>query len=249
MQGPKAATVPILLYHRIAISPINSRYYVTPANFEAQIQLLHGWEYQAISTGMLVRALTQGAELPPRPVIITFDDGHLDNYTAAFPIMQKYGFTGILYLVSNYLGVDEYLDVEQVQQMHQAGWEVGSHSIHHLDITRLKPDAQRQEVVDSRKRLEAALGIPVETFAYPFGEYNRAAIGYVKFAGYSAGMNATGYTADQYSNNLYALQRLEVKGQDDLNSFVRLLPWHGDPVFLAGVSSSGVTIPTDTPAP
>jgi hypothetical protein len=118
-QGPGNVVVPILLYHWIAVSPTDgpnytSPYYVKPEVFDEQMKLLHDWGYQTITIDMLLSAINEGAELPPRPMLITFDDGHLNNYTAAFPIMQKYGFTGILYIVGNYIGIDDYLNVDQI---------------------------------------------------------------------------------------------------------------------------------------
>jgi peptidoglycan/xylan/chitin deacetylase (PgdA/CDA1 family) len=231
--------VPILLYHRIDSSPIDSRYYVTPEKFEAEMKLLHDWEYTSITTEMLVKAITEGAELPPRPFLVTIDDGNLDNYTNAFPIMQKYGFTGVLYLVYNYVGIEHYMNKDQILEMVEAGWEVGSHSMNHFDLKKIKPDQQRNEIVESRQLLEKLLGVPVKTFAYPFGSRNDSAINYVHFAKYIAAMSAEGFTADQGKGNLYILQRMEIKGTDDARTFIRFLPWHGDPAYL----------PTDTPTP
>ncbi len=94
VQGPDHVQVPIFMYHHIAESPIGSRYYVPPVKFEAQLKLLRDWEYTTISTSTLVESIRQGAALPPHPIIITFDDANEDNYTNAFPLMQKYGFTG-----------------------------------------------------------------------------------------------------------------------------------------------------------
>lgn len=239
VQGPGDITVPILLYHRIDISPIDSRYYVTLQKFEAQMKLLHDWEYTTITTTQLVQAITLGTALPPRPMLITFDDGHLDNYTAAFPIMQKYGFTGVLYLVTNYIGADQYMDTAQVLEMYNAGWEVGSHSQNHYDLTKLDPDKQRAEIVESRTILEQQLGIPIQTFAYPFGAKDPSALDYAHFAGYIGAMGASGYTPAQGEWNLFYLQRVEIKGSEDAKTFTRFLPWQGDPAFL----------PTDTPAP
>src|SRR5688572_1456377 len=158
-QGPGDVVVPILLYHWISVSPSDgpnytSPYYVKPEMFEAQMKLLRDWGYTTITIDMLLKAIGEGAELPPRPMLITFDDGHLDNYTAAFPIMEKYGFTGILYLAANYIGVENYLSVDQIKEMAAAGWEVGSHSISHADLTILEPQRQRAEIVDSKAFLE-----------------------------------------------------------------------------------------------
>ncbi|MEW6404074.1 MAG: polysaccharide deacetylase family protein [Chloroflexota bacterium] len=237
-QGPGMVVVPIILYHRIAVSSTGSQYYVPPEKFEAEMKLLHDWQYTTISTGLLIKAITEGADLPPRPIIITFDDGHLNNYTTAFPIMQKYGFTGVLYIVGSYMGADNYMDAGQIKEMAAAGWEVGSHSMTHKDLTHVDSDVLRWEVVDSREKLEAELGVPVLTFAYPYGFSSESALDYVHFAGYEAGMSL-GPGHNQGKTNLYTLQRRDIKSMYDVKQFGAFLPWQGDPAFL----------PTDTPTP
>ena len=143
-QGPGNVQVPILMYHHIAVSPIGSRYYVPPDRFESELKLLHDWGYTTISTTQLVQAITQGALLPPHPLILTFDDANEDNYTNAFPIMQKYGFTGVLYVPYDYIGTNGYLTVDNIQAMAAAGWEVGSHSLSHpMNFLALDPAALR----------------------------------------------------------------------------------------------------------
>jgi peptidoglycan/xylan/chitin deacetylase (PgdA/CDA1 family) len=249
-QGPNQVKVPILLYHHISVSPIGSRYYVPPDKFETEIKLLHDWGYSTIPTTMLVKTIVAGASLPPRPIIITFDDANEDNYTNAFPIMKKYGFTGVLYLPYDYIGTNGYLTVDQVKEMAAAGWEVGSHTLSHsINFPIMDPPTLRSEIVDSRKKLAALLGLPIMTFAYPFGDAPGAAVDYVHFAGYIAGMGATGYTADQGMGNLFVLQRCEIKGSDDAKSMTRFLPWLGDPSFLPTDTPTPTATPTWTPKP
>ena len=238
LQGPNAVVVPIIMYHRIDISPINSQYYVPTDKFEAEMKLLRDWEYTPITTEMLIKAILEGADLPARPIIISFDDGNLDNYTNAFPIMQKYGFTGVLYIVGNYIGAENYMNADQIKEMAASGWEVGSHSMSHADLKFLEPQRQRYEVVESKKYLEETLGVPIKTIAYPFGTSNGSIIDYAHFAGYIAGMSL-GFTPDQGLGNLFTLQRREVKGTYDVKKFAFFLPWQGDPIYL----------PTDTPTP
>jgi len=235
--------VPIILYHWIAVSPdegtnYKSPYYVKPEVFDEEMKLLHDWGYTTITTELLIKAIAEGADLPPRPIIITFDDGHLNNYTTAFPIMKKYGFTGIVYIVGNYLGADQYMNIDQIKEMAAAGWEVGSHSISHQDLTTLDPERQRYEIVESRTMLQNELGVPVLTIAYPFGISNSGVVDYARFAGYIGGMSL-GFTYDQGVSNLYTMQRRDIKGTYDVKQFAAFLPWQGDPVFL----------PTDTPTP
>ena len=157
---------------------------------------------------MLVESILHGASLPPHPIIITFDDANADNYINAFPLMQKYGFTGVLYLPYSYIGTPNYLTVDQIKEMAAAGWEIGSHTLNHpTNFLALQPAALRSEIVGSRQKLGELLGLPILTFAYPFGENSGAAVDYVHFAGYIAGMGATGFTADQGKSNLFVLQR------------------------------------------
>jgi peptidoglycan/xylan/chitin deacetylase (PgdA/CDA1 family) len=247
-QGPDHIRVPILLYHHIAVSPIDSRYYVSPSKFEEEIKLLHDWNYTPITTSMLVEAITNGTSLPPRPIIITFDDGHEDNYLNAFPIMKKYGFVGVLYLVVTYMNTPTSMTTDEAKEMAAAGWEIGSHSETHpslvVDMANL-----RYEIVQSRKDLQTMLGVPILTFAYPFGIAGSGAIDYVKFAKYIGAMGASGFTGDQGKGNLFLLQRCEIKGSDDAKTIVRFLPWLGDPAFLPTDTPTATAVPTRTPIP
>jgi peptidoglycan/xylan/chitin deacetylase (PgdA/CDA1 family) len=247
-QGPDKVIVPILLYHHIDVSLTDSEYYVSPDKFEEQLKLLQDWGYTTISTQLLVKAITKGADLPPRPLLINFDDGHLDNYTAAFPIMQKYGFTGVVYIVGSYMGASEFMNAEQIKAMVSAGWEVGSHSMKHLDLTNLDPEEQRYEIADSRSFLESKLGVPVLTFAYPFGLISPTILDYTYFAGYIAGMGL-GPTTEQIKSNLFALQRREIHSSYDLKRFASFLPWQGDPVYLPTDTSTLSITPSRTPIP
>jgi len=237
-QGPKQVFVPILLFHRIDVSPTGNEYYVAPDMFEEEIKLLSEWGYSTITTELLIKSINEGADLPAHPIVITFDDGHLDNYTNAFPIMKKYGFTGVLYIVANYMGAEDYLNADQIIEMASAGWEVGSHSVNHQDLTTLDPEQQRYEIIESRNILESRLGVPVLTIAYPFGLSNSSVVDYAVHGGYIGAMGL-GMTYNQGSFNLFALQRREIKGYYDILKFADFLPWKGDPGFL----------PTATPSP
>src|SRR5258708_37659092 len=115
--------------------------------------------------------------------------------------------------------------------MAAAGWELGSHSETHPSLT-LDPATMRFEIVQSRQDLEAMLGVPILTFAFPFGIAGPGATDYVKFAKYIGAMGASGFASDQGKGNLYLLQRCEIKGSDDVKSIIRFLPWLGDPSFI-----------------
>jgi peptidoglycan/xylan/chitin deacetylase (PgdA/CDA1 family) len=235
VQGPGQVIVPILLYHHIGFSLKNEPvYYVSPEAFDRQINLLYQWGYQTISLELLVSAISQGAELPPKPILLTFDDGSETTYNTVLPILQRYGFTGVSYIVYHYVGISHYMDKDQIRALYAAGWEIGSHSLSHVDLT-TRPDRQEDEIVQSRRQLEALLGIPISSFAYPFGAYDESSLGYVHFAGYSAAMGL-GNESLQGTRNLFYLSRQAVLGTDDLQMFASRLPWRQAQIDLPAIT-------------
>ncbi|KAF0109095.1 MAG: hypothetical protein FD146_139 [Anaerolineaceae bacterium] len=236
---------PILLYHRIAEPPESdsdaARYYVPLADFEMQMQTLHEWGYTAIPLSLLITAITDGATLPPRPFVITFDDGDLSVYTAAFPVMQKYGYTGTIYLVANRLYTDGFMGPVEVKVLTDAGWEVGSHSMTHADLT-VDPERLRAEGYESRLKLQEELGVPVETFAYPYGAMDPFIVDHIDAYGYRAAVGlGTFYGHDR--GTLFYLSRIEVRNGTDAAKLAAILPWAGP--FEATVTPTPVF--TSTP--
>jgi peptidoglycan/xylan/chitin deacetylase (PgdA/CDA1 family) len=227
IQGPGEIIIPILLYHHIGFSLQGEAIYYVPADaFDRQMNLLYQWGYKTISVELLARALKEGAQLPPKPVILTFDDGSETTYATALPIMQRYGFKGIAYIVYNYVGIPGYMNVDQIRGLYAAGWEIGSHGLSHIDLT-TRPDKQGDEIVESRRRLQSLLDMPILSFAYPFGVYNDDSLYFVNEAGYIAAMGLGNETLQGYKNRFY-LYRQPVEGTDDLKSYSLLLPWRGD---------------------
>jgi peptidoglycan/xylan/chitin deacetylase (PgdA/CDA1 family) len=247
-QGPYELTLPILLYHHVEISKHNSQYYVAPEKFNEEMKLLHDWGYTTITLDLLITAIKEGADLPPRPMLITFDDGQLSVYSTAFPIMQQYGFTGIVYIVGTYLDAPGLMTTDQVKQLVQAGWEVGSHSMRHKDLTTLDSKDQLYEISGSRKYLEERLGVPVKSFAYPFGFSDSTIVDMVYAAGYTSAMGL-GYSHAQGTGNILMLQRRDVQGTYDVKKFASFLPWYGDPIFLPTDTPTPIPTPTRTPRP
>ena len=219
------AAVPILLYHHISDEQPFSRFYVGPAAFEEQMRSLQDWGYTTISMSLFIEALTEGAELPPRPIVITFDDGHSSVYENAFPVMQELGFIGVNYIVATRLESENFMDTEQLLEMQDAGWEVGGHSMTHSDLTEIHDEA-RYEILEPRLILEEALGSDVDTFAYPFGAIDSFVADRVQDYGYSAGIGL-GPSWEHGWATLFYISRIEVYGGTDLAGFAGILPWSG----------------------
>ncbi|OGO31102.1 MAG: hypothetical protein A2Z16_15585 [Chloroflexi bacterium RBG_16_54_18] len=223
--SPGEVIAPILLYHHIAESNPPSRYFISPEVFEDHMRILHRWGYTAIPLSLLVEALVDGAMLPPRPVVITFDDGYRDVVTHALPIMQRYGFCGVAYVIAGQIGTGKYMKAGELRELFDAGWEIGSHSWSHPNLRGQSVSVQR-EIVDSRLKLEELLDSPLETFAFPYGLTTNYITGWVEDAGYLAAAGL-GTSSRHTEKTRYYLSRIEVRSEYDLNQFKALLPWSG----------------------
>jgi peptidoglycan/xylan/chitin deacetylase (PgdA/CDA1 family) len=220
--GPGEVEVPILLYHHVLPDPTSLLYSVEIQAFTDQMESLAELGYQSIRVSQLQEAIFHGAELPPKPIIITFDDGNTNNYEHAFPIMRSHGFSGTVYIVANRLGAKGYLSAPQLKEMLAAGWEIGSHSMTHADLTAIPSSQLRDEILGSRLRLETELEIPIHSFAYPYGSVNPQVAGKVSRYGYSTGMGL-GKSTTHNTGSLFYLDRLEIRGTMSLEAFQSIL--------------------------
>lgn len=214
--------IPILLYHHVHPDPPSLNYWVDVDIFEDQMQALSQRGYHTITPTQLRQAILQGLQLPPKTVIITFDDGNQDNYEYAFPIMQKYGFIGAIYIVANRLSAEGFLSAEQLQELAAAGWEIGSHSMTHTDLADVAANKLREEILDSRLRLEREIGVEVRSFAYPFGSFVSALGSNVENYGYRTAMGLGKKTLHDL-NTIYYLDRITIYGTMTLGEFEALL--------------------------
>jgi len=215
-------TVPILLYHHISDDNPGNRYYVPVAIFEEEIKWLYDHHYQTITVAQLADLILHGGQLPQRPVVITFDDGDEDVVTNALPIMQKYGFIGTSYLIVGWINAPGYVTSDQVASLHNAGWEIGSHTMSHIDLT--QTDQVDYEVRNSKNTLNGDYGLDVKTLAYPFGLINSDVVNRTSRAGYVAAVGL-GTSVTQGPGDLFYLSRMEVRQEYSMDQFIAMLPW------------------------
>ena len=219
---PYTGPVPILEYHAIQPPPAGSPYpqlFVPQADFVAQVKWLAEHGYEGVTLDRVEDAWYKGGELPPKPVVITFDDGYLSQFVAAFPALEHFHWPGVLNLVAK--GSD--LPDADVQKMLDAkpGWELASHTVNHVDLTTLGSAELEREVSGSRKMLQDRFGVPVDNFCYPLGNYDNAVIAAVKAAGYRG---ATGEVPGlATAAHPYILNRIEILFDAGLRGFVSKL--------------------------
>jgi peptidoglycan/xylan/chitin deacetylase (PgdA/CDA1 family) len=184
-------TVPILIYH--SIRPYRTadlagvrKYITTPDALDAEFAYLKENGYVSINFDDLANRLRSGKALPPKPVIICFDDGPETQYTYALPLLKKYSYTATFFLFTNAIGRPHYLSWGQVIDLSSEGMQIGCHSRFHPYLTRIRNENELwDEISGAKERLEARLGKPVTAFAYPFGQYNEHVVELVKKAGYA----------------------------------------------------------------
>lgn len=211
---------PILMYHHIAPNPHNNSYYVSPEIFDQQMAWIRDNNYNVISYEDLYLALAGEGTLPTNPTVITFDDGDRDQYTYAFPILQKYGYTATFFIIINHIGDGSYMTWDMIKELRDAGMTIGSHSVYHDDMAKMGGRQLKYELQESKKILEDELGIPINFFCYPGGAFSSAAVEKVKEAGYVSAVTTVHRVfheiADPY--DLFVLARFHV--DDDMPSFV-----------------------------
>lgn len=196
--APDSLRVPILVYHNIQPAAEgrrirNGELTMRPEVFEAQMIYLKKAGFQAISLGLLMDALEGKGTLPRHPVIVTFDDGRVNQYTYAFPVLKKLGFVATFFPFTHAIGRNpRYFTWAQLKEMQNAGMTIGSHTSLHVDVRKIKDAKQwHDEIVGSREVLQEKLGTPVDFFAYPFGALSERGDSAVRAAGYRAGRSFT----------------------------------------------------------
>jgi peptidoglycan/xylan/chitin deacetylase (PgdA/CDA1 family) len=234
---PYTGPVPILEYHAIQPPVAGSAYpqlFVPQADFVEQMKWLDQQGYEAVTLDQVEDAWYKGGELPPKPVVLTFDDGYLSQYVAAFPALEHFHWPGVLNLVAK--GAD--LPDADVKKMLDANppWELASHTVNHLDLTTLTSTDLHHEVADSRRILQDRFGVPVNNFCYPSGRYDSTVINAVKDAGYRGATSEVPGLAT--SAHPYVLNRIEITLDDGLNGFVSKLK-----AAEAGNSSTAAAVP------
>ncbi|WP_240343907.1 polysaccharide deacetylase family protein [Paenibacillus sp. SYP-B3998] len=121
---------------------------------------------------------------PPRPVLLTFDDGYANNAELAMPILRQYNFPATLFISLGAVGQPGYLSWPQIKEMHAAGWDIQPHTVTHPHLPLLDADKQREEIMHSRQQLEEQLGGKADVFAFPYGEYNEETLKILREAGF-----------------------------------------------------------------
>lgn len=232
--------VPVLLYHSIGASgaPGLAPFELTLDVFRDQMEHLAAERYSVVALHDYVRWLHEAeTDLPPRPVVITFDDGYR-NFADAAAILKEFGYPATMFVSTAYVGrtsdwlpddrakAEPMMSWAELADVLEAGIDIGAHAHNHVALDTLRPDAAAREIVVSKRLLEDHLGIPVRSFAYPFGYSNRR----VRTAVSHAGCDYACAVKDSLSTRAddpYAIARCFAPASSDMRAFAATLE-HGN---------------------
>ena len=227
-------SIPILMYHAITDDPETPRHpyfsvNTPPAVFDVHMHILKQSGYQSISLNAANQFLHHSSQKPSNKyVVITFDDGFLDFYTAAVPILRKYHFTAEVFLPTQFMNGHfqnrACLHWDDIRALRREGFFFGSHTVSHPELVHLDRTALLTEWRDSKKKIEDELSETVSTFAYPFAfpEAQKDFVAQLEDVliecGYAVGATTAIGRARRTHNPLF-LRRLPMNGFDDRTLF------------------------------
>ncbi|MFH0793102.1 MAG: polysaccharide deacetylase family protein [bacterium] len=216
--------MPILYYHNLDQTDEHD-----PVDFWIQMNYLRNYGFHTITLDHLTSwILTGSPPLPPKPIILTFDDGYESVYTVAFPALQAYGFIGYNFAKTGYAGINavgvplgyriapniysdgfDHCTWDQMIEMEKEGVIfTESHTVYHYNVATLPPAAVDHELLDSKAAIEAHLpNKMVRHFAYPFGAYSQEAIHHVRDAGYVTASTTVWTEVNRRTTPLLELRR------------------------------------------
>jgi peptidoglycan/xylan/chitin deacetylase (PgdA/CDA1 family) len=211
--------VPILMYHRIAAVPCD-RNSLPQEKFAWQMEYLQRNSYTPLTLAMLLAFYEKKSHLPPKPVLITFDDGYADNFTAALPILKKYNMRGVVFPITNWIGKENgwenlgkaaaaTMTIKDLAAWQDAAMEIASHTKDHPFLNTCPPDRQYEELASSKEFLEKNFGKAVDFICYPYGRFDETTVAMAKKAGYK-GAFAIFENVPLLSPNIFALPRIPI---------------------------------------
>ena len=227
----------ILMYHKIDEPRPGVRYpgnYVSPARFTHQMDALLAWGYQTIGfeEWLDYRAARTSTPLPPKPLIVTFDDGYTCFDRHAWPVLKARGMRATVFLVAGQIGgtnawdaeelTEPLLDADRIRALQTDGVDFGSHSVTHPALAKIAPDRAFDELKRSRDSLTELLGRPISVFAYPFSNQSPAVREMARRAGYRAAVRGKG-RMNRPSVDPYGLRRIKVEPEMEADDLRRVL--------------------------
>lgn len=216
------------MYHQIKDLPPTASvddltWTVSPQALDAQLGYLAEKGYTTIHLDQMLDGLAGKAALPPKAVVLSFDDGWKTQYTNALPLLKKRNQTATFYVVSTYMGYGAYFDWAMTEELKNAGMTIAGHTLDHANLPTLSAAEMERQLRESKATLEKKLSVSLMHFAYPYGAYNDSVVEAVKRAGYRSAVTLIPAPVKNPVSP-YLLPRVRVSYKETLADFVKKLP-------------------------
>lgn len=210
--------IPVLYYHSIDPSEANELI-LAPERLREQLQYIKNAGYTTLTIQEVYDHLANNSPIPEKSILITFDDGYMDNYVNAFPILKELDIKATIFLMT--VGVDEgyYMSSDSIKEMSDYGIDIQGHTITHPHLSELPYEEQLKEVKESREFISNITGKDVFAFAYPYGDFNDDTLKAVQEAGYSMAFTIKNGKADR-EDGLLTLNRIYVNSLETMDQFI-----------------------------
>lgn len=225
--------VPILMYHYISVPPPDADEYrvdlsVTPDMFRQQMAYLRDNGYTAIDFYDLTSAIVNQSELPEKAILLTFDDGYLDNYEAAYPILQEFGLEGAFFIVTEFIdmGREGYMTWPMIEELARNGHRIESHSRTHPDLVGKSHDKLIWEILGAQETIAAHTGTRPRYFCYPGGFYDEATIQMLAELDYWGAVTTENGSWHGF-NDRFEWRRVRIHNFTTMEEFAKLVDMEG----------------------
>lgn len=218
--------IPILMYHYVGENPnpadLQRNYLsVTPDKFEEQLTYLKNNSFTPVSLDDLYGIFNGQTQSPNKPVVLTFDDGYIDFYTTAYPILAKYNFKGVAFIPTGLIGTGYYMNWDQIREIQKSGLVTfEGHTISHPNLILLTPNEALRELKEGKEMLQSQTGYPVNFIAYPYGVSNYQVQELAKQAGFVGGVGTWPGKSFVPGMNM---PRIRVNGNISIGQFASLV--------------------------
>lgn len=176
--------VPVIFYHSIEASKDNELK-MSKEKFRKEMQYLKDNKYTTLTLDEFYDYIKNNKSIPENSILITFDDGYVDNYTNAYPVLKEFGFNATIFVITDMIGNHyDYLTRDQIKEMSQNGIDIASHTAGHENLLEISKKNQVETLKKSKEVLEDITGKKIEYVAYPFGDFNDITIEATKEVGY-----------------------------------------------------------------
>lgn len=213
--------VPVLYYHSVT-EPESNEVIISPEKLRTQLKYIKDQGYITLTMSELKNYLLNNSPIPNKSILITFDDGYMDNYLNAFPILKELNMNATIFCITSNLNGSYYLSKEAIKEMSDYGIDIESHTVSHQKLDKMTYEKQLEELKESKKTLESITGKTVDSLAYPFGNFNDDSVKAAENAGYSLAFTTNRGLADRNDNPL-KLDRIYVSSKYDMNTFKEIL--------------------------